>query len=248
MTLAGLDELEAEQRSVQDVVRAIGADDWLSPTPAWGWDVRDTIAHLADTDEVAADTMTGGPGSLSARGELAASTEDVTYRGVLRGRCIDGSAVLAWWEAAAARERDLFTKLDPDTRVPWGLGMKPRSFVSARLMETWAHGLDVYAALGAEPVDTDRLAHVAWLATKALPYAFSVVGRPQPPEPVRVELTLPSGAPWTDGPEGAENLIRGSAGQYCRVFVQRLPMSKATDIEVRGEAAGAAIEVARAFL
>ncbi len=248
MTLAGLDELEAEQRSVQDLVRSIGADDWLAPTPAWGWDVRDTIAHLADTDEVAADTMTGGPGSLSARGELGASTADVTYRGVLRGRCLDGAAVLAWWEAAAARERDLFTTLDPDTRVPWGLGMKPRSFVSARLMETWAHGLDVYAALGVEPVDTDRLAHVAWLATKALPYAYSVAGRPQPPEPLRVELTLPSGAPWIDGPEGAENLITGPAGQYCRVFVHRLPMSKATDIEVRGKAALAATEVARAFL
>ena len=68
-------------------------------------------------------------------------------------------------------------------------------------METWAHGLDVHAALGAEPVDTDRLAHVAWLATRALPYAYSVAGREPPPAPLRVELTLPSGAPWTFGPD-----------------------------------------------
>src|SRR6266550_2092105 len=62
-----LDDLEAEQHALLDLVRAIGPDDWLRPTPARGWDVRDTIAHLADTDEMAIATATGGPGSRRAR-------------------------------------------------------------------------------------------------------------------------------------------------------------------------------------
>jgi uncharacterized protein (TIGR03084 family) len=248
VTIEGLDDLEAEQRGLQDLVRGVAPGDWLRPTPAWGWDVRDTIGHLADTDEVAADTMTGGPDSLTARGARSASSEDVTYRGVLRARRVSGPEVLAWWERAAARERELLAGLDPGARVPWGLGMKPRSFVSARLMETWAHGLDVHAALGIKAVDTDRLALVAWLATRALPYAYSVAGYDPPDEPLRVELTLPSGNLWTDGPPDAPCRITGPAGEYCRVFTQRLARSAAVHLVATGAAADAALSVARAFL
>ena len=243
-----LDDLEAERHALLDLVRAIGPDDWLRPTPARGWDVRDTIAHLADTDEMAIATATGGPGSLHARSEGSASFEDVTYRGVLRGRRGSGQAVCAWFESSTAAMRDMFLALDPAVRVPWGIGMRPASLVTARMMETWAHGLDVHAALGAESVDTDRLGHIAWLATRALPYAYTVAGREPPSEPVRVELTLPSGATWSTGPEDASNRITGAGGEYCRVFVQRLRPSDAVTLRAEGAAAADVLSVARAYL
>src|SRR5207245_1018126 len=102
-------------------------------------------------------TATGAPGSINERAAAAASGEDLTYQGVLHGRRRTGTAVLAWWEATSGAEHAMFEALDPDTRVPWGIGMRTPSFVTARLMETWAHGLDVCAALGVEPRDTDRL-------------------------------------------------------------------------------------------
>jgi uncharacterized protein (TIGR03084 family) len=115
-------------------------------------------------------------------------------------------------------------------------------------METWAHGLDVCAALGVVPRDTDRLAHIAWLSTRALPYAYTVAGREAPSEPLRVELTLPSGAPWSIGPTDAESRITGPAGEYCRVFVHRLQLVDARALRADGPAATAALAVARAFL
>src|SRR5690349_12255411 len=232
-----LDDLEAEQQALLDLVRDLDPDDWLRPTPARGWDVRDTIAHLADTDEMAIATATGGPDSLNARSEASASGEDVTYRGVLRGRRRSGREVCAWFESSTAALHDMFRALDPGVRVPWGIGMRAPSLVTARMMETWAHGLDVHAALGAPTVDTDRLAHVAWLATRALPYAYTVAGREPPGDPLRVELTLPSGAHWSTGPEGADNRITGAAGEYCRVFVQRLRPSDAVTLRAEGAAA-----------
>ena len=243
-----LDDLAAEQRGLQELLSSIDADAWLRPTPARGWDVRDTIAHLADTDEMAIATATGRPGSINERAAKAASGEDVTYEGVLHGRRRAGADVLGWWESAAAAEHEMFRALDPAVRVPWGIGMRPPSFVTARLMETWAHGLDVLAALGIVARDTDRLAHVAWLATRALPYAYTVAGREPPAEPVRVELTLPSGAEWTMGPAGAVNRITGPAGQYCRVFVHRLKSGDAEALHAEGPAAIDALAVARAFL
>src|SRR5260221_10523936 len=192
-----LDDLEAEQHVLLDLVRAIDPDAWLRPTPARGWDVRDTIAHLADTDEMAIATATGASGSLNERAGASASGEDVTYQGVLHGRRRSGTEVLAWWEATTAAEHDMFEALDPDARVPWGIGMRAPSLVTARLMETWAHGLDVYAAIGVEPVDSDRLARVAWLATRAHPHAYTFAGREPPADPLRVELPLPWGGRWT---------------------------------------------------
>jgi len=243
-----LDDLAAEQQSLQEVVASIEADAWLRPTPARGWDVRDTIAHLADTDEMAIATATGEAGSINHRAAAAASTEDVTYQGVLRGRRLTGREVLAWWESTAAAEIEMFRSIDPNARVPWGIGMRPPSFVTARLMESWAHGLDVHAALGREPNDTDRLSHVAWIATRALPYAFGVAGRVPAAEPLRVELTLPSGALWSTGPADATNRIVGPAGEYCRVFVQRISRHDAPNLHAEGQAAIDALVVARAYL
>jgi uncharacterized protein (TIGR03084 family) len=234
-------DLEAEQHALLGVVAHLDAAAWFTPTPSWGWDVRDTIAHLADTDEMAIDTALGGPYAINDVAQRCASTADVTYLGVLKGRSRAGVDVAAWWSATAPAERDVLA------RVPWGLGMRTPSFVTARLMETWAHGLDVRAALGVVAVDTDRLAHVAWLATRALPYAYTVAGREPPTAPLRVELTLPSGATWTSGPDGATDLISGTAGDYCRVFVQRRRLAD-TNLVIEGPTALSAISVARAFL
>jgi uncharacterized protein (TIGR03084 family) len=125
--------------------------------------------------------------------------------------------------------------------------MRTPSFVTARLMETWAHGLDVRGALGVPEVDTDRLEHVAWLATRALPYAYSVAGIQPSDAPIRIELSLPSGAPWTSGPDTAADRITGSAGDYCRVFVHRRRPAD-TNLVIEGDTARTAIAVARAFL
>ena len=241
-------DLTAEQRSLQDVLHSLDEDAWLAPTPARGWDVRDTVAHLADTDEMAIATATGRPGSLNERAATTASTEDVTYLGVLHGRRRTGREVLEWWESSADAMHDMFAALDPNVRVPWGIGMRPPSLVTARLMETWTHGLDVRAAVGADAHDTDRLAHVAWLATRALPYAYTVAGREPPTEPLRVELTLPSGAAWTFGPDDAANRITGPAGEYCRVFTHRSSRTAAPNVKAVGAAADDALTVARAFL
>ncbi len=248
--LAGLlDDLAAEQLDLQDALRTIGRDDWFRPTPSKGWDVRDTVAHLADTDELAMATCRGEPRALNVWMHRFASPEDLTMYGVLAGRRRSGPEVLAWWEDTSARAREVLAGLDPATRVPWGLGMQPRSFMTARLMEAWAHGLDARAAVGIPAVDTDRLRHVAFLGYRALPYAYSFVGREPPPGALRVELTAPGGDDtWAFGPEDAPNRFCGPAGQFCRLFAQRITRAEAPDLVAEGEGADVALDVARAFL
>src|SRR6478672_1849018 len=120
-------DLETEQLELQSVVAAVDADAWLTPTSAWGWDVRDTIAHLADTDEMALDTARGGPYAINDLAARAASGADVTYHGVLRGRRRRGSDVAEWWVRTSAAERSMLLDLPADARVPWGIGMRTPS-------------------------------------------------------------------------------------------------------------------------
>jgi uncharacterized protein (TIGR03084 family) len=138
---------------------------------------------------------------------------------------------------------------DTDVRVAWGLGMKWRSFVTARTMEHWAHGLDIASALGVDYPDTERLEHVAFLCYSALPYAFRVAAvKPPAARTLRISLTGPAGQTWDYGPADATDSISGPAGIWCRRAVQRISPGAADALEVRGPLANMALQHARAFL
>ena len=125
--------------------------------------------------------------------------------------------------------------------------MRRPSLVTARLMETWAHGLDVREALGLPVVDSTACATWRGWAT-ALP-ACLFAGRERPPGELRVEVTSPSGdETWEYGPADAPNRITGPAGELCRLFAQRISRDEARGLVAEGDGAVAALEVARAFL
>jgi uncharacterized protein (TIGR03084 family) len=124
--------------------------------------------------------------------------------------------------------------------------MSAASFITARLMETWSHGLDVVDVVGIARPDTDRLRHVAYLGVRTRAYSYSVRGREEPPVPVRVELTSPSGEMWVLGDESATDYVRGTATDFCRVVTQRRHLSD-TALEVHGPAAEEWMQIAQAF-
>nr|MBA3655571.1 maleylpyruvate isomerase family mycothiol-dependent enzyme [Actinomycetota bacterium] len=192
------DDYEAEQTELYALLSSLDDSSWSAPTPAAGWDVRDQVSHLAHTEEVAYDTAMGGPRSLANETGRYASGEEFTEAGCDQGRAMAPADVREWWWQAASRLRPALRGLADDVRVPWGLGMKRRSFVTARLMEHWAHGLDIRDAVGVEVVDTPRLRHVAWIGFSALPYAFGVA-KVEPPagRTLRLELAAPGGEAWT---------------------------------------------------
>lgn len=242
-----IDDLRAEQRSLLDATADLDRGAWVTPVAARGWDVRDSVAHLADTNELALDTMNDGPRSLNVFASRLASADDVTFWGVQRGRKLTGDQVREWFATTSAAECARIGELAPGTRVPWGLGMGVAAFTTARLMETWAHGLDVRVALGLPTAPSDRLRHVAFLSYRALPYAATVAGE-ELLAPVRVELTGPDGVDvWELGPPDALDRITGPAEDFCRVFVQRLDPTD-SQLVAEGDAAEQALRIARAYL
>jgi uncharacterized protein (TIGR03084 family) len=248
-----LEDFTAEQTDLYQLLVTLDEKDWGRPTPAAGWDVQDQVSHLAHTEEVARDTAAGGPRALSSEVLRYAGPEAFTEAGCDQGRQMTPLEVLDWWWTAAAHNRETLAALDASTRVPWGLGMGWRAFVTARLMEHWAHALDIRAAVERPGQDTARLRHVAWIGVNSLPYAFSVAGiEPPAGRTLRVELAPPAGGdasePWAYGPEEATDRLTGPAGEWCRVAVQRLSPADAPNLVANGPLADLALRHARAFL
>lgn len=242
-------ELREEQGALEHLLAGLDEEQWLRPTPAQGWDVRDSVAHLAATDELALRCITGD-GERALAELIGLDPDAVTRAQADRGLGMDPTQMLAWWRETREQLNDALEGTDPDQRVPWGAGpMAARSFATARLMECWAHALDCFAAVGVDPVDTDRLRHVCHLAYRALPYAFRYAGMPMPAplSELRIELDGPGGEQWRYGPPNARQSIRGSAGEWARVAVQRMCADQARTLVADGALAARALKVARAY-
>ncbi len=242
-----MDELISDLRAeTADLERLLVPGVWDVETPAENWTVQDQIVHLAWFDDAAVRAASTPDAFRAELAELLAVGFD-TDTLVEERRSMPGEEVGAWFAAARGRMTEVLAGLDPKARVPWyGPDMSAASFTTARLMETWAHGQDVADGLRAVREPTDRLRHIAQIGVRALPWSFTVNGRPVPAEPVRVELTLPSGTPWTAGPEDAADVVRATALDFCLVVTQRRHPDD-VDLALSGPVAREWAGIAQAF-
>lgn len=239
-----LSDLVAEQQFLDQSLQRIPIKHWDKKTPAGKWTVRDTISHLADSADLATDTLLGG--SRVKEWQTSGDLDALRQQAITRGRDMRPQDVIEWWRGGRAKVVEPLSRMSEDDRVEWIEGtMSARTFATFRLMDTWSHGLDIYSALDMEVEDTARIRHVCWLGWKTLPYAFKTAGADF--SPIRVEVIGPGYAKWVYGPEEADNLIKGSASDWARLVVRRIKPDAAR-LKVSGEAAATALEVAQAFI
>jgi uncharacterized protein (TIGR03084 family) len=242
-----VDDLHAESEALDALVGQLDAQRWAMATPAPGWTIAHQIGHLLWTDQVA----------------LTSITDEVAF-----GEIIDASqsAIDTFVDAAAAElaalpPAELLTnwrrtrntlhaalRTVPDGRkLLWfGPPMGAASMATARLMETWAHGLDVADALGVQTSPSMRLKSIAHLGVRTRDFAFTVHGLTPPADPFRVELTAPDGGLWTWGPEDAGQRVSGSALDFCYLVTQRRSRAK-LGLVAHGVDAQKWLEIAQAF-
>lgn len=117
---------------------------------------------------------------------------------------------------------------------------------TARLMETWAHGVDVCDALGVEREPTDRLRDICHLGVRTRDFAYRLHGLQPPAEGFRVELAGPSGDTWTWGPPESAERITGTAPDFALVVTQRRRVPD-TGLRVEGSQAASWMAIAQVF-
>ena len=252
-TLGVLTDLAQEGDWLESLVVDLPEDGWRRTTPAEGWDVATTVAHLAWTDEVAVLAAHAGDGEEGKAAwdavvlEAMGDPEGFVDAQALSGGQAAPDDLVARWRTARQELARVLSDLPAETRMPWfGPPMSPTSMATARYMETWAHALDVAEALGVEVDPHDRVRHVVHLGVRTRGFSFANRGLEVPTEEVRVELVAPSGETWAYGPEDATDRVSGSAWDFALLVTQR---AHRDDLDVRAEGDGADrwLDVAQAF-
>lgn len=246
-----LDDLLTDLRTEGDLLwnAVAGLDDagWATPTPAACWTVATQVAHLLWTDEVAVVAATDRQRWDALVAEALQDPEGYVDAGAHEVARLAPQALLARWGAARDALGAALRDHPPGERMPWfGPPMSPTSMATARFMETWAHALDVYDALGIEPERTDRVRHVAHLGVRTRGFAYSVHGQEPPTEEPRVQLVAPSGGTWTWGPDDAAQTVTGSAWDFALLVTQRVHRAD-TDLVAVGADAEHWLSIAQAF-
>ncbi|CQR63439.1 TIGR03084 family metal-binding protein [Streptomyces leeuwenhoekii] len=242
-----VDDLREESRELDALVADVSPEQWSLPTPAPRWTIAHQIAHLAWTDRAALLAVTDPDGFRALAGQALAAPDTFVDEGAEEGAALPPAALLAAWrEGREALDRALRAGA-PGARFPWyGPPMSAASMATARLMETWAHGLDVADALGVTRAPTDRIRHIARLGVRTRDFAHTVHGLPVPAEPFRVELTGPAGDLWAYGPEDAPQRVTGPALDFCLLVTQR---ANRADLALRAQGPDADrwLDLAQAF-
>lgn len=217
-------DLADEQESLDVIVRDLARAQWYRPTASPGWKVFDQVAHLAYFDKRAALALSDPEGFRRERDDVfsRAGLENIDDITLKEFRSLEPHELVMRWRTARSSLFAAADGLGDDARVEWyGPPMSAMSFLTARLMETWAHGVDVADALGVSRKPTDRLAHIVHLGVATRPWSYRVRGEDSPPGSVRVELRGPHGDIWRVGPDDADDIVWGSAEEFCLVVTQR---------------------------
>lgn len=242
-----IDDLVAETADLDGLVAGLSAEQWSMPTPAPGWTIAHQIGHLLWTDRVSLISITDEPGFREVLATAATDPTGFVDAGAEELATTPPAELLALWRSTAARLHDELRAVDPQRKLLWfGPPMSATSMATARLMETWAHGLDVADALGVHRAPTARLKSVAHIGVRARDYSFAVHQLTPPAELFHVELTAPDGQRWSWGPPDAAQRVTGSAFDFCALVTQRRPPGE-LDVLAVGADALRWLDIAQAF-
>lgn len=240
-------DVAAETAAFDDALTTIDDDGFGRSTPAEGWTILDQVAHLAAFDDAAVAALTD-PVAFTAgfEADLAAGI-DVVERNTELGRAKSADEVRTWWHDARRALIETAATSDPSVRVPWyGPAMGVMSFLTARLMETWAHGVDVRDTVGLAPVDSDRLRHIAHIGVGARAYTYRINRLDGIETPVAVVLSRPDAEPWVWGDLDGPNTVHAPALDFCLAVTQRRHLDDLS-IDLVGDEARRWMSVAQAF-
>ncbi len=239
-----------DSKQLYELMAPLSDEDFDKVTLFKGWSINDVIGHLYMFNVAARLTLIDDHKYAKfikvvqeglSRGEKLVEIQR-PWLGTLGGRAL----LSAWWEDV----QDLFAAYkdaDVARRVKWiGPDMSARSCITARQMETWSHGQEVFDILGVERPCFDRIKNIVYLGV--LTYGWTFQNRKlTPPDPMPyVCLQSPEGQVWEWNSEQDENFIKGSAVDFAQVVTQVRNIDD-TSLVSEGKAARQWMELAQCF-
>lgn len=231
------EDFRQETRALSRLVSSLPVAAFNRPTQFKDWTITEVIRHLHFWNKMAHYQLSD-PDQLMEHLKLM-QTRGITmraYEAERLGHLSEGALLVEWvsWAEAAA---DLFAQADPKARLKWaGPDMSARSSMTARQMETWAHGQEVFDFAGRKRGNEDRIANIVTLGVNTFGWTYAT-RRETPPGPMpHLVLTAPSGTVWTHGEPSGSERIEGLAEEFCQVVTQTRSIAD-TSLRVTGPVA-----------
>ena len=240
MTLQQVADLREEGEALFELLDTLTDDQWALRTPFKNRTVNWVVRHLHDADRWAVQSITDPDAYRKWAVKWIASRR-------IHPRYPRGRPLLERWCADFVKLCAALEVADPERRVPWfGPDMGIRMMATARQMETWAHGQDVYDLVRVRRHNTDRVRNVCHLGVRTFGWTFInrelKVPTPQP----YVRLDAPSGAVWEWNDRSDTNCVMGSAVEFAHVVTQGRNIADC-NLTVVGDTANAWMNTAQCF-
>lgn len=238
-------DLLAEGDELFSLLDTLDESDWERPTPFKAWTVNDVVRHLHGGDWLAVQSLTN-PARFDE--VLAARRNSPDGTAPEHGpKMMSGRELLSAWREYFQQMCEALGAADPDHRVRWvGPDMGVRMFTTARQMETWAHGQDVYDLLKRPRTHDDRIKNIAVIGVKTFGWTFANRGESAPSPVPYVRLTAPSGDTWEWNTPSETDRVEGSAVEFCQVVTQGRNIGDVS-LSVVGDSATKWMSVAQCF-
>lgn len=251
MTVALTQALDFAQEVTElaRLLTQLPAHRWSAPTRFKAWSANDIVRHLHFWNE-AADWAVHQPQAFEQRKAdvlatvaLGAGMRPVEARHVPA----QGPELLRLWHDLALDMAARWQTLPPSQRVNWvGPTMSVRSCITARQMETWAHGQAVFDAMGQTRHESARLYNLVVLGVNTFGWSHLVRQWPVPEHMPMVQLRGPAGEDWVFGSPNEAGSVCGSALGFCQTVTQTRHVSD-TDLVLHGEVATRWMQHAQCF-
>jgi uncharacterized protein (TIGR03084 family) len=243
-------DLLAEAEELHGFLATLDEAAWSRETTFKSWTPWDVVAHLHMFDRVSLLALAGGDAFAARRKELiAVMARGEPLRDTARRElgAHSPAALLARWIATCREMALQLGNSEPDRRLPWfGPDMGVRMFTTARLMETWAHGQEIYDLARVERTPTDRLRHICVIGVKTFGWTFVNRGLEVPGPPPHVRLVAPSGAIWEWNEKSESGRVEGTALDFCQAVAQVRNVAD-TALRVEGDVATRWMSIAQCF-
>jgi uncharacterized protein (TIGR03084 family) len=243
-------DFQAESDQLLALLERLDDHDWQRETQFKHWTINDIIAHLHFFNYAADIALQDSDAFANLMRQLTIATKQQTPHLVFTHAWLGGARggdLMHKWRDFYREMSGRFMAADPRKRVPWaGPSMSVRSSITARLMETWAHGQAIYDLLGQSRNEADRIRNIAVLGINTFSWTFTNRGMQVPANLPYVRLIAPSGDAWEWGQSDQESSIDGSAVEFCQVVTQVRNVAD-TKLAVVGSTAQTWMSIAQCF-
>jgi len=215
------EDFRAESAALHALLKDVDRARFDEPTQFKDWSIKTVLEHLCFWNQMVKYQLTDEAELIATLKQIGQAKGGMRAYEALHFSGVSSEIVLdAWWEGVQ-ETADAFAKCDPKMRLKWaGPDMSARSSITARLMETWAHGQEVYDHLGVRRENKDRIQNIVILGVNTYGWTYKT-RRETPPGPMPyLVLTAPSGDVWTYGEANDTSRIEGRAEDFCQVVTQ----------------------------